>query len=310
MNGPEALPAAINELRRFRKILSRALKRGRTTLEKQRAELAEAGRAEWYRQIADSLCANPPLPRGSSTVPIFNIHTQKEEPVVLNPKLDFRENAALFYKKARKGQRGKEISIRKTAETAAEIETLERLLGEADMALAAGGDDRALPGLMEAIASALKLPASGGKGPAGAVHGAEAQEKIPYRRYTIDNWDIYVGRNDRQNDELTTRFARPPDLWLHAAGHAGSHVVIRRPDRTTAVPQDVIQKAASLAVFFSKAKHTSYAEVHYTEARFVHKRRHAPAGEVVVEKCKSIRVSPRAPEDLFPSKYDDTTGIA
>jgi len=305
MNGPEALPAALPELRRLRKILARALKRGRITLDKQLAELAETERAEWYRQIADSLCANPPVPKGSSTIPIFNIHTQKEEPVALNPKLDFRENAALFYKKARRGQRGKEINLRKTAETEAEINTRERLLGEADAALASGGDDRMLLGLCGAITSALKLPASGGKGTAAAATGVEAQEKVPYRRCSIDNWDIYVGRNDRQNDELTTRFARPYDLWLHAAGHAGSHVVIRRPDRTTAVPQDVVEKAASLAVFFSKAKHASYAEVHYTEARFVRKRRHSPAGEVVVEKCKSIRVSPHAPEDLFPSKYDD-----
>jgi predicted ribosome quality control (RQC) complex YloA/Tae2 family protein len=310
MNGPETLPTALLELRRLRKILARALKRSRYTLEKQKTELAETERSEWYRQIADSLCTNPPVPKGCSTVPIFNIHTQKEEPVSLNPKLDFRENAALFYKKARRGQRGKEINLRKTAETEAEINTGERLLGEADAALAFGGDDPKLSILCVAMASALKLPASGGKGPAGAAPGAEARDKIPYRRYTIDNWHIYVGKNDRQNDELTTRFARPYDLWFHAAGHAGSHVVIRRPDRTTAVPQEVVEKVASLAVFFSKAKHTSYAEVHYTEARFVRKRRHSPAGQVMVEKCRSIRVSPRAPEDLFPSKYDDATGTA
>jgi predicted ribosome quality control (RQC) complex YloA/Tae2 family protein len=290
------------QLRRLRKILARTMKHSRATLEKQLSELAETERAGWYRQIADSLLAGQASPRGSSKSPVFNIHTQKEEQVVLNPELDFRENAALFYKKARKGMRGREINIKKTAETEAEIKTVEQLLSEADAALAAGGEDRNIPDLCGAIAAVLKLPGKGEKPPAPAD-----KEKIPFRRVTIDGWDIYIGKNDGQNDELTTRFARPHDLWFHAAGHAGSHVVIRRLDRTVPVPPDIVKKAASLAAWFSKAKHTSYAEVHYAEARFVRKRRHAPPGEVVIERYKSIRVSPCQPEDMFPSKYDAPT---
>jgi predicted ribosome quality control (RQC) complex YloA/Tae2 family protein len=302
MDGSET-PAAV--LRRLRRILARAMKRSRATLEKQRSELAETERAAWYRQIADSLLAGPALPRGSSKVPLLNIHTQKQEQVELNPELDFRENAALFYKKARKGDRGKEINIKKTAETEAVIKTGRRLLAEADAALAADATDahdRNVSDLCGTIAQALKLPASGGTTPGSGAAGVE-KEKIPFRRVSLDGWDIYVGKNDKQNDELTVRVARPHDLWLHAAGHAGSHVVIRRPDRTTAVPPDIVKKAASLAAWFSKAKHASYAEVHYVEARFVRKRRHAPPGEVVLERYKSIRVSPCQPEDLFPSKF-------
>jgi predicted ribosome quality control (RQC) complex YloA/Tae2 family protein len=300
MNGTDA-PEALLQLRRLRKILARTLKRSRATLVKQRAELAETERAEWYRQIADSLLANPPVPKGLQTIPLLNIHTQKEEPVTLNPKLDFRGNAALLYKKARKGRRGKDINARKTAETGDEIKTSERLLAEADAALASGKE---APDLCAEIAAGLKLPRSGDT--PGASSKADRAEKIPYRHYTINDWSIYVGKNDAQNDELTTRFARPHDFWLHAAGHAGSHVIIRRPDRTSPVPPDILKKAASLAAWFSKAKHASYVEVHYVEARFVRKRRHAPPGEVVMERYKSVRVSPCQPEDLFPSKYDKT----
>jgi predicted ribosome quality control (RQC) complex YloA/Tae2 family protein len=294
----------LDELRRLRKVLARAVKRKRATLEKQRAELAETGRSDWYRQIADSLLANPPIPRGSSKISLFNIHTRTEEPVSLNPKLDGRENAVLFHKKARKGLRGKEINNKKTADTEAEIRTAERLLAETDAALAAGADDKNCSGICEAIAAALKLPATGRNRVSAPASGMTHPEKHPYRHLVIDGWDIHIGKNDAQNDELTTRFARPNDLWLHTAGHAGSHVVIRRPDRTTQVPPDVLKKAAALAAWFSKAKHTSYAEVHYTEARFVRKRRHSPPGEVIMERYQSIRVSPCQPEDLFPSKYD------
>jgi predicted ribosome quality control (RQC) complex YloA/Tae2 family protein len=290
-------------LRRLRKILARAMKRSRGTLEKQRFELAETERAEWYRQIADSLLAGPASPRGPSKITLFNLHAQKEEQVPLNPELDCRGNAALFYKKARKGERGRAINIKKTAETEADIKKDEQLLAEADAALAAGADDEKTHGLCAAIAAALKLPAPGVKTGPGAARGADAAEKIPYRRLIIDGWDIYIGRNDAQNDELTTRFARPHDLWLHAAGHAGSHVLVRRPHRTVPVPPAIVNKAAALAAWFSKAKHASYAEVHYAEARFVRKRRHAPPGQVILERCRSIRVSPCQPEDLFPSKF-------
>ena len=293
-------------LRLLRKHLSRGLKRLRLKREKQQAEFKETERAGWYRQIADSLLANPSgggLPRGLLKAAIINIHTQKEEPVAFNPKLDFRQNAALFYKKARKGQRGSAINQKKIAETEAGIKACEQFIHEADTALIAGPEEQKCMDLCGRIESAFGsfLPHA----LVAAVPAAEnINDKIPYRHFTIEGWDLYTGRNDAQNDEMTTRFARPHDLWLHVAGHAGSHVIVRRPDRTTSVPQDVIRKAASLAVWFSKAKHTSYAEVHVTDARFVRKRRHAPAGEVIAERCKSIRVSPRSPEDLFPSKYD------
>jgi len=129
---------------------------------------------------------------------------------------------------------------------------------------------------------------------------------VPYRHFSFDTWEVFIGKNNSQNDELSTRFARSQDLWLHVAGHPGSHVVIRRPKGAAPVPPDVVEKVASLAVWFSKAKHTSYAGVHVTEARFVHKRRHSPPGEVVAERCREVRVAPRSPQVFFPSLYDDT----
>jgi predicted ribosome quality control (RQC) complex YloA/Tae2 family protein len=303
MSGSEATTAQ-QRLFLLRKDLSRTQKRLLHKHEKQLRELHETERAVWYRQVADSLIADPAgTPRGSAKVSLFNIHTQRKEPVALNPRFDAHENAMLFYRKAKKGERGRDITIRKVAETEAEIKTCGQFICDADAALAAGKEERELLDLCGRIAAALKLPDA--PGVSGVVPGTKKQEDVPYRRCTIDDWNIYIGKNDAQNDELSTRFAHPHDLWLHVAGHAGSHVVIRRPDRTTAVPPEVVRKAAALAVWFSKAKHTSYAEVHYTEARFVRKRRHAPPGEVIVERYKSIRVSPCQPEEMFPSKYDE-----
>jgi len=110
-----------------------------------------------------------------------------------------------------------------------------------------------------------------------------------------------LGKNSEQNDELSIKFAKPSDIWLHVAAHAGSHVIIRHKKDTPNPPKDVIHKAAQLAVWYSKARHTSYAEVHVTEARFVRKRRHAPPGEVIAERCKAVRVEPKDPKLIVPN---------
>jgi predicted ribosome quality control (RQC) complex YloA/Tae2 family protein len=137
-----------------------------------------------------------------------------------------------------------------------------------------------------------------------ALPNGQMPETVPYRHYTLEGWDIYIGKNDAQNDELTTRFAKPSDIWMHVASHSGSHVVVRRPKNAEWPPKNILIVAASFAVWFSKAKHTSSCEVHYTEARYVHKRRKSPPGQVQMQQFKSIRVAPKSPQEYFPGEYD------
>jgi predicted ribosome quality control (RQC) complex YloA/Tae2 family protein len=299
----ENLPMPHDRLILLKKELMRHLKRLDRKREKQQEELTETQKAVWYRQVADSLSALPATAaRGISQEILHNIHTGQDEIVPLNPKLTIRENITLLYKKAKKSERGDEVNAKKVAETEKEIIACKKLILLCETALAEQ-DTGPANDLIAQIESALAghLPQSAGPHP---VSGRK-EEKIPYRHFSIDGWDVYVGKNDKQNDELTTRFAKNNDLWLHVAGHAGSHLVIRRPERNVPVPQEVIDKVASLAVWFSKAKHTSYAEVHVTEARFVHKRRHSPPGQVIAERCKPVRVSPKSPQEMFPGKYDE-----
>ena len=167
----------------------------------------------------------------------------------LNPKLTIRENIALLYKKAKKSERGGEVNAKKVAATEEEIITCKKLVLLCETAIAEqdAGPANDLIGLIE-VALAGHLP----QGAQSLSTSTRHEEKIPYRHFSIDGWDVYVGKNDRQNDELTTRFAKSNDLWLHVAGHAGSHLVIRRPERNAQVPQEVVNKVASLAVWFSK----------------------------------------------------------
>lgn len=113
------------------------------------------------------------------------------------------------------------------------------------------------------------------------------------RRFrSSDGFEIVVGRNDRENDALTFRVARPNDVWLHAGDYPGSHVLVRNPGRE-AVPHRTITEAAELAAFYSQAKREGRAAVHYTQKKFVSKPPKSKPGLVRLSSFKSLVAEPR-----------------
>jgi predicted ribosome quality control (RQC) complex YloA/Tae2 family protein len=126
-----------------------------------------------------------------------------------------------------------------------------------------------------------------------------------YRLHILDGFEILVGKSARDNDHLSLRIARARDLWLHAHGFAGSHVVVRpvaeagtgveglRPP-TAEVPRGVIQRAAELAAWHSKARNAKgKVAVHLCRAEDVSKPRGAPAGQVRLRQWEVIKAYPR-----------------
>jgi predicted ribosome quality control (RQC) complex YloA/Tae2 family protein len=127
-----------------------------------------------------------------------------------------------------------------------------------------------------------------------AGSGQVASKGKAWRIYDILGFEVLVGKGARENDELSTREAAPHDLWLHAAGYAGSHVVIRNPERLQQLPRDVVEKAAALAAWHSKAREArGKVEVHLCPAGDVSKPRGFPPGKVVLRRWQSVRVYPR-----------------
>lgn len=282
-----------------KKMLKDELNRINKKLEKQLEELHETEKAAWFSQIGDSLLADSTiLTKGHKSLKINNIHLQIVQEVPINPKLDAKQNAAIFYKKAKKAKRGFEINQKKVELTNNKINELKSLLEK--LTSHTELSDENIFAIHNEICSLLSIKND-------SPHRnseKDTKEKVPFRHYQIDTWDIYVGKNDEQNDYLSIHYAKPSDIWFHVAGHAGSHIIIRRPKHITEwPPKSVLEQVASLAVWFSKAKHTSYAEVHVTEARFVRKRHKAPPGEVIAERCKSIRVSPKSPQEMFKTDF-------
>ena len=116
-----------------------------------------------------------------------------------------------------------------------------------------------------------------------------------YRTFIQDGFEILVGKGEADNDHLTFDVAAPHDVWLHVAGGTpGSHVVVRCPDRTD-VPRPVLEVAAQLAAWYSKARGAAKGRVDHCRAADVRKPRGAPAGLVELRRWKSLRARPALP---------------
>jgi predicted ribosome quality control (RQC) complex YloA/Tae2 family protein len=112
----------------------------------------------------------------------------------------------------------------------------------------------------------------------------------------FQGFEIIFGTSASQNDIISTELAEPDDFWLHAAGYAGSHVIVRNPDKLRELPKDVEKHAAGIAVAHSKAKAAKgKVEVHLAWARDVKKPKNFPPGKVLLNGYRSLKVySPQA----------------
>jgi predicted ribosome quality control (RQC) complex YloA/Tae2 family protein len=123
-----------------------------------------------------------------------------------------------------------------------------------------------------------------------------ASKGAEWRSYEKEGFEILVGKGARENDRLTFRVAAPQDLWLHASGYAGSHVVVRNPEKLADLPREVVECAAQLAAYHSKAREArGKVDVHLCRAGDVRKPKGVPAGMVELKRWDTVKVYPRDP---------------
>ncbi|MCU0423856.1 MAG: NFACT RNA binding domain-containing protein [Bacteroidia bacterium] len=123
----------------------------------------------------------------------------------------------------------------------------------------------------------------------------EVEEVVfPFRRFMIEGYEVWVGKHAKNNDELTLHYAHKNDLWLHAKDVSGSHVVVKWKSGKP-YPNSVIEKAASIAAYYSKLKGSGLIPVTYTEKKFVRKPKGFAPGMVAVDKEQVIIVEPGLP---------------
>jgi predicted ribosome quality control (RQC) complex YloA/Tae2 family protein len=196
--------------------------------------------------------------------------------IALNPKLTATENAQAYfrrYEKARRAAKRIPALIKSVRVDRAYLEQL-----TADLALSESRPE------IDAVRDALVAA-----GWATQRRKSAGRVSEP-RRFEVDGFPIYVGRNARQNEQVTFKRAAPEDLWLHVRGLPGAHVIIKGGRQT--VPEDVVRRAAELAAYYSPAREGSArVPVDVTERRFVRRVRGGHPGLVTYRNERTVHVS-------------------
>jgi predicted ribosome quality control (RQC) complex YloA/Tae2 family protein len=131
--------------------------------------------------------------------------------------------------------------------------------------------------------------------------GGESNLQDSFRHFIIEGkYHLFVGKDNKNNDLLTTRFAKQNDYWFHARSVPGSHVVLRVDNLKENPPKNILKAAASVAAFYSKAKTASLASVSYTQKKYVRKNKNMSLGEVALIKEEVLLVKPEIPSNTEP----------
>lgn len=258
--------------------------------------------SEKFRLCGELLTANLyRLAQGQTEATLENYNEEGAPPVtvVLDPQRTPVENAQAYFKKYSKAKKTREaleplilqaqgdLAYLEGIKAAAEYDTELRELYEIKQELAEQGY--------------LKQPAPGRK------PGKQKKERYiprPLLFLSTDGFQLFVGKNNRQNDHLTIKMAREDDIWLHTKDIPGAHVIIRTDGKE--VPPATLLEAAVLAALFSRAGKSKNVPVDYTLKKHVHKPNGAKPGMVIYEHQRTIIASPdeELPERLSPPQQD------
>jgi predicted ribosome quality control (RQC) complex YloA/Tae2 family protein len=263
--------------------LEREAARLRRSVERMEEQLASGGRGDQYERYGHLLMTvSSGGTRGLEVIRVDDVFADGAAiEIPLDAERSVRENAARFYERARQSRGAREFA-------------LSRL----------DGRKRQLESILGAIEAARTVASKRDadqfvKEHTGLIPGRESGDggrHMPGHRFDLGGGAlVVVGRNAKENDAITFGFARKEDLWMHARGYPGSHVVLRVASRTLAPPKAVIEAAASVAAYFSKARGSELVPVIVVPRKYVRKARGGAAGQVVVEREKVILVPPKLP---------------
>ncbi len=215
-----------------------------------------------------------------------------EAPIELDPALDAKGNAAAIFRRYRKAIARREHVTRRLAHNAELVAAADELAWEIDR------DATSVAELTDEL-DRLDRPAAAARAGVTARLGSRTRPGAPARQAPIeialaDDVRILVGRSPRNNAELTFKLARPDDIWFHARGVPGAHVVLRI-DSARAATGAELRTAAEFAAFHSKARTSGLVPVDYTQRKNVRKQQNAMPGLVWYTNAKTINVEPRGP---------------
>lgn len=262
-------------------VVKNAISRTEKKLAAQRQSVLEAEEREIFRQYGDLILSNIWQIRPQQTsLSCDNYFDGTTANIPLDPQLTAQQNAQAYYKKYRKLKSSAEHN---TALVAENEKLLEYLLTIKDNLRYCTEEDDLAEVRRELIALGLIREKQNGKKPA-------PEKPVKPLHYQVGGFDIYVGKNNVQNNQVTFKLAKSGDLWLHTQKIHSSHVIILAADKQ--IPDSVIQTAAEICAYYSQANGGTKIAVDFTDRANVKKPPKAPLGFVIYPTYETILVDP------------------
>lgn len=270
------------EEQRIVKAVAAAIRRHERLIKNVEADIAKAADFERCKRFGELLQLNRHrLKKGVKSVEVEDVLSENTEKVhiELDPAASPNANIDAYFRRHRKGREGLELLQRRLEIVTDELRSLQKMNDEL------GADfDRATEKYASELLSLLPREAQ----------KRDTLPRLPYREARLSTGlTIFVGRDGADNDRTTFEFAKPYELWFHTQQCAGSHVVMKFPNKSFVPSKREIEETAAIAAFHSKARNDTLVPVAYTERRYVRKPRKAKPGLVMIEREKSVMVVPK-----------------
>lgn len=283
IHNTKAIHTADKELE---KILTAAIKKEEGRHQKIKDELEDTKKMETYKLYGDLLMINAHLQvQYEPSIELQNLLSEENEmlTIPLKPNLTIVENAQWYYKLYTKLKNRMVSGEFQLNASTTKLAYLQSILYSISLATTRESLEEIRKECMDAgIIKKSKKPLSYKLGKSNYIH------------LTIDEGEIFIGRNNQQNEYLTHRFAKPTDIWFHTQDIQGSHLILR----LNVEPDDMIlSKVAQYAAYFSKARDTSKVPVDYTYIKNIKKPPGSPLGFVIFNTHQTMIVEPKKPEN-------------
>lgn len=284
IHSTKAIHTADKELE---KILTAAIKKEEGRHQKIKEELEDTNKMDTYKLYGDLLMINAHLQvQYEPSIELQNLLSDEGEmlTIPLKPNLTIVENAQWYYKLYTKLKNRMVSGEYQLNASTTKLEYLKSILYSISLATTRESLEEIRKECMDAgIIKKSKKPLSYKLGKSNYIH------------LTIDEGEMFIGRNNQQNEYLTHRFAKPTDIWFHTQDIQGSHLILR----LNVEPDDMIlSKVAQYAAYFSKARETSKVPVDYTYIKNIKKPPGSPLGFVIFNTHQTMIVEPKKPENF------------